>query len=322
MPTATRGGSSDTEVKAITVVPMSSRPSRTVTRATPVANPETASVNSTVEITAIGARAGSADVPGPGQAQRTGGGQPEPVRDPGQRSPGLQPGPRGGAVVAGLGRAQTVQRRRVREDPHGGVGRETGLLTGDVQSDVEAAEFVDEPVATGVGPGPHPAPGQFVNLLAGHVAAFGDLRGEVVIDPVEGGVDPLPLAVAEVLRGAEHARVGAVLDAADADTETLQQIADDGLPDHNADGPRERARLGDDRVGRHRDVVAAGCGEVAHRNDDRLTRPAGEYDLTPDGVGGHRGTPRAVHAEHDRLDPVVPDGRPEPGADRVGAHGV
>src|SRR3954463_11669237 len=111
MLTTTIGGSSDTEAKAVAVVPMSSRPSRTVTSTTPVAKPESASVNSAGGITATRPCRGSVDLPGAGQRQGARGGRPEPGGQPGQRSPRVEPDARGGAVLAGVRRAQPVQRR-------------------------------------------------------------------------------------------------------------------------------------------------------------------------------------------------------------------
>ena len=68
--------------------------------------------------------------------------------------------------------------------------------------------------------------------------------------------------------------------------------------------PVERARLRDDDVPRHRDVVAARGRQIAHRHDERLVL-ARQHQRAPDHVRGDRRAARAVHAQDDRLDAAI-----------------
>src|SRR5918999_5663126 len=196
MPTKTIGGSRDTELNAVTVAPMSSRPSRTVTTTTPVAKQATASVNSVSEITR------SVDLPVAREHERAADRQPEPGRRAAQRPPGIEPGLRGRAVLARLGGPQPLQRRHVRIGAHRRVGGHPGLLAGDVDGMVEPAELVDEPARVRVGTGPHPAAGHVLDPIAGEITCCGDLGGEVVVYPVQDAVDPFQLGLGEVAGGA------------------------------------------------------------------------------------------------------------------------
>ncbi|MPM54351.1 hypothetical protein SDC9_101129 [bioreactor metagenome] len=69
-------------------------------------------------------------------------------------------------------------------------------------------------------------------------------------------------------------------------------------------------------VGRREDVVATGCGDLAHHGDHRLGaarhRPA-------DHVRGERGATAGVHVQDDRLGVLVTFGPAEPGHDRLRA---
>src|SRR5690606_19938206 len=249
-----------------------------------------------------------------------GGGQAQPGGGAAQRAPAVEAGRGGGAVLAGLRRAEALQRRRLRVDADRGVGGETGLLAGQFEGPVEAAQLVDQAVLVRVGARPDPAPRQLVDAFARHAAALGDPRGEVVVDLVEGGVDALPLRLAEVLRGARHAGVLALRDAAERDADAVEEAVDHGLAGDDADRAGDRPGLRDDGVGGHRDVVAAGRGDVAHGDDHGLAGAAGEDHLAPDRVGRDRRAARAVDAEDDRLDVVVLHGGAERRADRVRAH--
>ena len=66
-----------------------------------------------------------------------------------------------------------------------------------------------------------------------------------------------------------------------------------------------RARVGDDRVGGHRHVVAARRGDGTHRGDDRLARLAQPNHLAPDGFRAGDRAAGAVDPQHDRGDVVV-----------------
>src|ERR1700726_3770375 len=164
----------------------------------------------------------------------------------------------------------------------------------------QPAELVDQSVLERVGAGPHPAARDRVDVLDGNVAALGNSLHEVVVKQVGLGLDLRTLLVSE--RRVHRPRVGVGVGAhrVRSDTESLLEVARHQLAGDNADRPGDRSGVGDDRVGAHRHVVAAGRGDCAHRRDHRLAVVADAGDLAPDRLRpGHR-TSRAVDAQHDR----------------------
>ena len=76
----------------------------------------------------------------------------------------------------------------------------------------------------------------------------------------------------------------------------------------------------DDLVGCAGDVVPAGTGHVAHRDDHGLAGLLRAIDLAPDRVRRDGRSAGAVDAKHDRLHVVVRDRGPERTGDRRRAH--
>ena len=207
-----------------------------------------------------------------------------------------------------------------REKPQRRGVRQAGLAAGERHRRLQPAELVYQPVAGRVRPGPHPSPRDVVHLVDGQPARVGDLAGEVRVDPVEPGVQPRPLLVAERARRGEHVGVAALGHRVDAHPGALQQAGGDRLAAEHPDGAGERPRLGHDRVGRHGDVIPAGGGHVRHRHHHRRARRAGPHHLAPDRVGRHVRAAGAVDPQDDRPGPAVVGGGPQRGGDRVGSH--
>ena len=88
--------------------------------------------------------------------------------------------------------------------------------------------------------------------------------------------------------------------------------------------PVMRARVGDDRVGGHRHVVATRGGDGTHRGDDRLACLAQPNHLAPDGLRAGDRAAGAVDAQHDGGDVVVGARLAQRGGDGVtaGARGA
>ena len=106
---------------------------------------------------------------------------------------------------------------------------------------------------------------------------------------------------------AHHAGVGARLDAVPVDPQLVPKAGQDELAAEDADRAGDRARLGDDGVGRRGDEVPAGRRDIRHGDDQRLAGLARPIDLAPDRVGGDIGAARAVDPQDDRRDAVIGD---------------
>ena len=103
------------------------------------------------------------------------------------------------------------------------------------------------------------------------------------------------------------------------DPQPLHQIADHQLAGDHTDRTGDRRRVGDDRVGPHRDVVAAGGGNRAHRRHHRLAAVAGPGHLAPDALRRGDRAAGTVHPQHDRGHRVVGAGLPQCRRDGVAA---
>ena len=191
---------------------------------------------------------------------------------------------------------------------------------GDPQCVAQPAQLVHQADAKGVGPGPHPAPGDCLDLLHGPAASLRDLRDEVGVDRIQRGVELRALVVGEPLPSRVHQRSRTVGDRARGQPESLHQVAHDDLAPEYADGAGEGGGQGHDRVGRARDVVAPRRRSGPHRHDHRLACVADLADLAPDRVRGDCGSAGGVDVQDDRARVLVGGRGPQRGADRVAAH--
>src|SRR5713226_6559004 len=73
----------------------------------------------------------------------------------------------------------------------------------------------------------------------------------------------------------------------------------------DADRPGNRGRLRHDRVRAHRDVIAAGAGDVTHRDDDRFAAFLGLAHRPPYQVRTDRRSTRRIDAEDYRAHALV-----------------
>src|SRR5256885_1951794 len=100
------------------------------------------------------------------------------------------------------------------------------------------------------------------------MSSFGDLREKLLpVEVVYVTLELLALVGREGFGLAEDARVLAAHDVLARNAYPIVEALHDGLVREDADGARQRQRLGDDLVRARRDVVAARRREVAHRDD-------------------------------------------------------
>ena len=113
--------------------------------------------------------------------------------------------------------------------------------------------------------------------------------------------DLLRLVVQRAIQ-AQRVRQRRRADAVDRDAELAERALDGRKDGEHADRAGQRRRARPDLVGIHRDVVAAGRGDAAHRGDDRLAGLAQRIDLATNHFGGEHAAAGAVDAQHDGLD--------------------
>src|SRR5690606_34669102 len=176
MLTMTSGGSTEIDANAVIVLPMSSRPSATVTTVTPVAKWASASVNSPALIT------GSPTCPASPAA-------PPPAGPDVPTVPPAAPTRSTATVPERSGPHWTPPESDARADPAGGSAapeRTEAAHPGPVRCGSRS------PIRRPRPPGPartrpdqsDPALGHLVDLVAGHLPALSDLAHEVVVDVV------------------------------------------------------------------------------------------------------------------------------------------
>ena len=95
------------------------------------------------------------------------------------------------------------------------------------------------------------------------------------------------------------------------DPQPVLEVPNHQLAGDHADRAGDRARIGHDRVGAHRDVVAARGGDRTHRRHHRLAAFAGPFHLAPDGLRCGDRAPGTVHPQHYRGHRIVGGGLPQ-----------
>ena len=201
------------------------------------------------------------------------------------------------------------------------VAREPGAGSGDPQCVTQPAQLVDQADAQCVGPGPHPAPGDGLDLLHRPPAALRDLGDEVGVDRVQRGVQRRALVVGEPLPRRVHEGPRTVGDGASGQPQSVHQVADDDLP---AEDPDRAGEGGGQRHDRRR--PGRRCSSRPMRRPRPSTRSTGlpasrtwqtsrqivsEATAEPPGESMCRTTARVFSS--------LGSG-PQRGADRVAAH--
>src|SRR5690606_1608671 len=87
----------------------------------------------------------------------------------------------------------------------------------------------------------------------------------------------------------------------------------------HADRARDGKRVGNDRIGRRRDHVAARSGIITHRDNHGLFFSR-EGNFTPHRIGSGSSTPGRIAAHHDTLEFVAFAGISHGLHERLGAH--
>src|SRR5881227_2459269 len=110
---------------------------------------------------------------------------------------------------AGLRPPQPAQRWDVWIRADVGVGGQPGPLAGELRRSAQAAQLVDEAPLQSVRPGPDASAGDLVDAPSAEPPAVRHFAGEVVVDAIEGLLQPLPLLVAVPGADGEHPGVPA-----------------------------------------------------------------------------------------------------------------
>ena len=160
----------------------------------------------------------------------------------------------------------------------------------------EGAGTVNQAAFFGLVAGPHPALPNFVDFFRRSLARNSGFRCEIGIDVADSGlhdfgktwIEPATRVVCAAQPRGGHA--------AGADGELFHCLFTGRQHREYADGSGHGGRISDDFVSRHRDPVAARCGNVAHRHHDRLAGFTGELEFTPDQFGSICAATRRIHA--------------------------
>src|SRR5579885_676959 len=201
-----------------------------------------------------------------------------------------------------VGEVGEPPRPAVRPDPRDPrLAGASGALPGQALGRLEAPELVDEPGRLRLRPRVRPAVGERAHPLGRHAAPPGDRGDELREHVVDHALEEAPILV-----GHRTQRLPDVLERAALHDRVLEahlgreRSRIDELHD-GADRARERARIGDDRVGRGRDVIRRRGGHVAERGHDGLLPPQAPDRLVELLCRRHRAT-RRVDAQHDGHD--------------------
>lgn len=181
---------------------------------------------------------------------------------------------------------------------------------GEVDGVAEAADGVDESEVEGslcdddsaVGGG-----GDGGGVESGELGACGEDFGlELGVVVVDGVLEDVVVGFYGGGEGACEGFVGCGGDGAALDSPAVHCGGEvEGLHD-DADGAGEGGGLGEDLVAAEGDVVAAGCGDGAHGDDEGFAGALFEAaDFGEHGFGGGDGASGGVDAEDDGFDAVV-----------------
>ena len=143
-------------------------------------------------------------------------------------------------------RLREVLRPRVLDHLEGRA--EARLLARILDRVAEASDLVDKPELLRLGAGPHPALRDLLDEGRLQVAALGDLRDELAVDPVHHPLEDLHLLVG--LRPLDRDRVRELprLHAVEGDAVLVRELLDVELDPEDPYRPRDGRRLGEDPV--------------------------------------------------------------------------
>src|SRR5690606_19706896 len=166
---------------------------------------------------------------------------------------------------------------------------------------VEVTERVDEPALERGSAGPDAPACDAIHLLDAAAAMHRDAADEPLVCLDDGLPEDVANVVAETAQQIVLPRERRRADAVDVDAEPAQRALEGRKHAGDADRPGQRRRARPDLVGRHRDPIAAGRGDAAHRYDDRTPALLEYLDLAKDDLGRERAAAGTVDAQHERF---------------------
>src|SRR5262245_30292874 len=182
---------------------------------------------------------------------------------------------------------------------------DAGQRRGRVDRIVEIAKLVDEAELLGLFAQPDAPAGDLVDAFDRHLARLGDLADEALVTVLYAQLQNRACLVPERTIGAEVSGQRRSPNAIHMNAELVERAL--GRREIRADADRagNAGRARPDLGRWHRDPVAAGRGDAAHRGDERFARLTQQLELATDDLGGERASAAGIHAQYDRFHVLV-----------------